>query len=73
MTDFITDIGSQIVRQELKMNLAKCTEEHHNLFRRMYSHENLELGIDDVVDKIPNDKLNWALQQVLNTLKKVKQ
>lgn len=40
------------------------------LFKRMYSYKNLKADINDVVDALPEDKLNWAMQQVQRTLDK---
>jgi hypothetical protein len=57
-------------REELKRGLAQLPEPNQRLFKRMYSHNNLELPIDEVVDKMPEDKLDWAMQQVKNTLVK---
>ena len=50
-------------RQELKLLLDQCTAEQKLTFKRMYSHKNLELPIDDVVDKMPRDKVDWAICQ----------
>lgn len=58
-------------RETLKQGLAKLPEEHQRLFKRMYSHENLEAGIDDVVDSMSTDKLDWAMQQVQRSLDKL--
>ena len=57
-------------REQLKIGLAKLPEPNQRLFKRMYSHNNLELSIDEVVDKMPEDKLDWAMQQVENTVNK---
>lgn len=57
-------------RQELKAGLAKLPESHHNLFKRMYSHKNLSLPINEVVDKMDVSKLDWAMTQVKNGLAK---
>jgi len=57
-------------RNELKIGLAQCTAEEQLLFKRMYSHKNLELPVDDVVDNMPAEKLDWAMQQVERTLAK---
>ena len=59
---------SDFARQELKQGLARCNEAQQLLFKRMYSHKNLEANINDVVDNMPDDKLDWALQQVERTL-----
>lgn len=58
----------QYARQTLKDGLAQCTEPQKMLFKRIYSHGNLELPISDVVDKMESDKLDWAMQQVQGTL-----
>jgi len=40
------------------------------MFKRMYSHKNLDLPINEVVDNMPDDKIDWAMQQCQNTLNK---
>lgn len=50
-------------RNELKELLHQCNPDQHLIFKRMYSHANLELPIDQVVDNMPADKLDWATQQ----------
>lgn len=57
-------------RDILKEGLAKCTEGEQLLFKRMYSHGNLELSIVEVIDQMESDKLDWALEQVHRTLDK---
>lgn len=37
----------------------------------MYSHGHLDADINDVVDSMPDDKLDWAMQQVEESLKKL--
>lgn len=57
-------------RNYLKELLSKLPEANHLLFKRMYSHKNLELPINEVVDNMPDDKVDWAVTQCENTLKK---
>jgi len=57
-------------RQTIKDGLAKLPEGHQLLFKRMYSPGKLDLPIDEVVDNMPEDRLDWAMQQVENSLKK---
>lgn len=57
-------------RQYLKDGLAKLPEGHVDVFRRMYSHKNPTALIPDVVDRMPVEKLDWAMQQVANSLEK---
>lgn len=56
-------------RKSLKEGLAKCTDMEVLLFQAMYSHRDRDKPIDQVVDDMPTDKLDWAMQQVENTLK----
>lgn len=57
-------------RQILKDMVITCTDEQQMLFKRMYSHKNLDLPMPDVVDNIPEEKLDWAIIQCENTLRK---
>ena len=52
----------------LKTNIKQCSEGQILLFKRMYSCKNLNLDIDKIIDKIPDDKLSWAMEQVERTL-----
>jgi len=58
-------------RDALKLGLARLPESHHKLFKLMYSHKKLDAAINDVVDEIPEDKLDWAMQQVQRTIDKL--
>ncbi len=69
----MNSILQQIVRNYLKEGLSKLPDSHILLFKRMYSHKNLDLPINDVVDKMPEDKLDWAMQQVERSLEKMKE
>lgn len=57
-------------RQQLKDGLSKLPESNQLIFKRMYSHTDLEKPINDVVDAMPPEKLDWAMQQVEASLKK---
>jgi hypothetical protein len=60
-----------IIRTKLKELIVQCTEGQQLLFKRMYSHDNLELPIEEVVDNMYDVQLDWAFSQVENTLKKM--
>ena len=64
-------------RATLKTGLATLNETYRMAFRRMYSHDNLDADINDVVDAMSVDQLDWAMIQVRNTqldlLKKAEQ
>lgn len=62
----------QFARQTLKEGLAQVPESWQLLFKKMYANGNLELDIDTVVDRMPEDKLDWAMQQVDRSIAKLK-
>ena len=55
-------------RQELKDGLAQCTKPQLWLFKQMYSHKNLELSINEVVDNMNEDRIKRAMDQVERTV-----
>jgi hypothetical protein len=59
---------SAYARKFLKDGLAQLPERNQLIFKRMYSHKNLDKPIDAVVDAMPDDKLDWAMMQVQRTL-----
>lgn len=61
----------EFAKNEIKKGLEKLPESHGMLFKRMYSHKNLEANINNVVDNMPEDKLDWAMQQVQRSLDKL--
>lgn len=54
----------EFARKTLKEGLSQLPEGHQIKFKRMYSPESLDAPISDVVDWMPEDKLDWAMQQV---------
>lgn len=67
----MNDALQAYARSELKVGLSKCTQAEQCLFKRMYSPKNTDLPIEQVVDSLPVERLDWAMQQVQNTLQKV--
>lgn len=55
-------------RDILKVGLEQLPESHHMMFKHMYSHKNLDADINDIIDTMPEDKLDWAMQQVQRSL-----
>jgi hypothetical protein len=55
-------------RELLKEDLSKCTPKQQLMFKRMYSHLNLKLDINDIVDKMPWNMINSALRQTSKTI-----
>ena len=58
----------RFARNELKAGLAVLPLTHHAIFKRMYSKNNLDADIGDVVDSMDEDKLDWAMTQVQNSI-----
>ena len=48
----------------------QCTPSQQLIFRRMYSHKNLDMPIDQIVENMPKEKKDWAIQQCENTVNK---
>lgn len=63
---------SNFTREEIKQGLKQLPESWQLMFKRMYSHDNLDCDIEIVVDNMPDEKLDWALTQVENSLSKLK-
>lgn len=59
-------------RQELKLLLDQCTPEQKIKFKQMYSHLNLGLPTDQVIDEMLPDKIDRAIQQCEATIDKNK-
>ena len=59
-------------RVYLKESLQLLPEGHQRVFKRMYSHKDLSKDINAVVDDMPEDKLDWAMEQVERSLAKIK-
>ena len=55
-------------REEIKKGLSQCNDRQRDLFKRMYAYNKPELTMAEVVDTMPEDKLDWAMQQVKRTL-----
>jgi hypothetical protein len=63
-------------RNYLVKNLALCTPKQQDTFKLMYGRhyglrsvdETLTMTFEDVVAEIPENKIEWAMQQVASTL-----
>ena len=58
-------------REELKDGLKRLPESWQKMFKRMYSHENPDAAIEDVVDNMPEGTLDRAMQQVSRSIELV--
>lgn len=59
-----------IAKKILKELLIECTDEQQLIFKRMYSHKNLELSINEAVDQMADNEIDWAMTQVERTVEK---
>jgi hypothetical protein len=59
-------------RDTLKEGLAQCSNREQLLFKRMYAHNNLDMPINEIIDNMEVEKLDWAMDQVRRTLDKKK-
>ena len=55
-------------REKIQEGLLKLTEAHRTKFKRIYSQDNMELSIIEIIRKMPEDKLDHALTIVNRTL-----
>lgn len=65
-------------RDELKSGLARLPAANQRIFKLMYANDSrgctnaqaAEMDINELVDAMGAEKLEWAMQQVANTLRK---
>lgn len=55
-------------KQILKDLLVQCSEPQFLLFKRMYCHKNLKATVDEAVDQMDADKIDWAVTQTEKTV-----
>jgi hypothetical protein len=79
----MNDQLQSFAREELKKGLALLPESWQDKFKLMYGREDTKLRseedireikaipINEVVDSMSEDKLDWAMQQVNNSIKKI--
>jgi len=67
----MNDQLKSFAREELKRGLAQLPDNWQRRFKQMYSRGNLDANINSVVDNMPEEKLDWAMQQVYASIKKI--
>lgn len=60
----------KISKEILKNLLSLCNESERKIFNKMHSPENIDASIDDIINNIESNKIDWAITQCENTLKK---
>jgi hypothetical protein len=58
----------KFAKSVIKLGLKECSVDQQLIFKRMYSHLDLTKDINEVIDNIPDEKLDWAMQQIQRTL-----
>jgi len=64
MNSTLKSAGHQI----LKNLLEQCTEPQQLMFKRMYSHKNLEATMEEAVDNMDETKIDNAISQCERTV-----
>lgn len=59
------------IRSEIKSKLRECSDAQFLVFKKMYHHWNLNVGIDEAVDAVPVDKLDSLFCLALQVVGKV--
>lgn len=75
----MNDALKAYAQENLRDGLAKLPSDWQDKFKLMYARDNgrrsvedaLAMPIDDVLSEIPDEKLDWAMQQVQNSLNKI--
>lgn len=62
---------SNFTKQQIKEGLKQLPDSWQMMFKRMYAHNSFDCDIETVVNNMPDEKLDWALSQVENSLKKI--
>ena len=75
----MNNILQKYARDWLKDGLSRLTDESHTVFKMMYARDNGKRSVDEaknmpineVVDRMPEENLDWAMQQVQRSLDKL--
>lgn len=67
MSDALNDIADYRL-STLKRLFLETTEKQQQLFKRMYSHKDLTADIETIINKMPDNKIDWAIQQCERTV-----
>lgn len=60
----------KFARDSILEGLLKLPNKNQIVFKMMYSREGLDVSMEDVVENMKEEDLDWAMQQVENTTKK---
>lgn len=66
----MTSTTSKSLRMRILDGLNELTPNHRRLFKKIHAPHNMDDPIENTVKSISDDKLEWALKQVENTVRK---
>lgn len=61
---------SKMGRDYLKELLSQCTDPQQLMFKRMYAHKYQEKPINECVDLMDDEKIDWAISQCERAVEK---
>jgi len=64
----MNDQLQKFARDNIKSGLAQLNEKSHILFKLMYSPKDRDADINEIVDNMPEERLDWAMQQVQRSI-----
>ena len=67
----MNDILEKFARQWLKDNIKKIPISWELKFRHLYTSGDFHKPINIIIDEIHPDRLDWAMEQVQNSIKKL--
>jgi len=56
-------------KQILKDLVYQCSPPQQLMFKRMYCHKNLDATVEEAVEQMDPDKIDWAVTQTEKTIK----
>lgn len=51
--------------------LLQLEDKHRAFFIKMYFHKNQDISIEDAVENLPVERIDWAISQAESTLRKM--
>lgn len=71
MTQYLNEQVKKYIKDEIYVGLIQLPDGWITKFKRMYSPKDLTVDLKTIINNLPEEKLNWALTQVQNSLKKL--
>ncbi len=65
----MNEILQACARKEIKIGWSQCTPKQQDFFKRIFDHCKLTANIDELVDGMPEEKLDSAMGIIERTLR----